>query len=70
MTLTKRQQSFIGKEFTTPRGSKVSIVSVSNSAYTEKGWDGKYVLHCSLFSKDEELWPEGSITTRHLQFKI
>ncbi|ALM62195.1 endonuclease [Vibrio phage qdvp001] len=53
------EDDFIGKMFPTPKGG-VLTVRESNGL---KGNKKKYVLECSVCSKDEELWPYGSIST-------
>ena len=48
----------IGKEYQTPKGGILTIKGVHNQ---KKRRNLNYILHCSICSKDEELWPDGSI---------
>lgn len=54
-SLTKTQKKFIGSQFITPKGGVLTVIGVINEVKP------KFGLTCSICSKDEELWPEGSI---------
>lgn len=51
---------FIGTEFVTPKGSTLTVVGDNGLTSNKK----KYIFTCSICSKDEELWPYGSIQIR------
>lgn len=51
---------FIGAEFVTPKGSTLTVVGHNGLKSGKK----KYILECSVCSRDEELWPHGSIQIR------
>ena len=48
---------FVNSKFTTPKGG-VLIVKDDNGL---KGNKKRYILECSVCSKDKKLWPYGSI---------
>lgn len=54
---TKDQRDFSQNTFKTPRGGQLVVTSV----YKGKGGVAHFGLECSICSKDEELYPEGSI---------
>lgn len=49
---------FIGREFTTQDGSTLKVMESCMTNTNRK----VYILECSICSKDEELWPYGSIS--------
>ena len=51
-----------GTTFKTPKGGTLTVIGTDIK--------NKCVLHCSLCSKDEELWPVGSITTEWARLKV
>lgn len=55
--LTVMQKDFIGSKFALKSGAKLSVVDV----YGMAGTCALFVLECEICSKDEELWPYGSI---------
>ena len=57
---TKRQRDFVGTQFSTPKGGVLTVVGVSEE---KSGSSNKFICECSICSKDEGLWPYGSIQT-------
>jgi len=57
--MKEKEDSFIGTQFPTPKGGTLTVIGDNGL----KGNDRKYTLECSICSKDEELWPLGSIQT-------
>lgn len=53
------EDDFIGKMFPTPKGGVLTVVGHNGLKSGKK----KYILECSICSRDEELWPYGSITS-------
>jgi len=48
-----KAKDFIGKTFTTPKGGVLTVVSkLPQEPYTT----GRYEIHCSICSEDQELW--------------
>lgn len=59
-----KENSFIGNKFPTPSGGVLTVVK---GLPRNKGKDTKYVLDCTLCSRDTELFPEGfSCTKNHI----
>lgn len=57
--MKEKEDDFIGKKFTTPKGG---IITVKERYYNNKHI--KYVCECSVCSEDNELFPYGSISSR------
>lgn len=53
------KDNFIGRTFTTPQGGVLTVVDDNKLKCKSK----RYICTCSICSKDEELWPLGSITS-------
>lgn len=59
---TKNQREFVGTQFPTPKGGVLTVIGVNNN--NKVGVASKFICECSVCSKDEELWPVGSIKNR------
>lgn len=49
------KDDFVGYSYTTPKGSKITVVAESEYSSTT---NRRYLSTCSVCSKDKELWPE------------
>lgn len=58
---TSKRLEFIGTTFTTPKNGKISVVALGDGVNSKGYWDNKYICTCTLCSKDEKLWPYGSL---------
>lgn len=56
---TRLQREFVGEQFPTPKGGFLTVTGVAG----KRGGHAVFSLGCSVCSKDEELFPEGSITS-------
>lgn len=57
---TKGQREFVGTQFPTPKGGILTVTGVVG----KYGSAAVFGLECSICSKDVELWPRGSITSK------
>ncbi|AUR94194.1 hypothetical protein NVP1193O_063 [Vibrio phage 1.193.O._10N.286.52.C6] len=64
MNLSPAQKEFLGNCFPTPKGGTLKVTGVNTDKSSTGGWDGKFILDCTICGRDQILWPEGSILMR------
>ena len=59
--LTEYQKKFIGTKFPTPKGGIITVIGVDDN---DSNVNVKFIVECSICSKDKELFPDNLLITK------